>query len=342
MVQIGTTFNRFNRVVRDLNKELGKNINLVITGGESELDKTMVEKISDPLMHLVRNAIDHGIEGTAERLRAGKPDQGTIKLNAYHDSGSIVIQITDDGAGLNREKIFHRAVEKGLLDTDREWTDDEVYKCIFEPGFSTAEAITNISGRGVGMDVVKKNIESLRGTIEIETEQGVGTTLNIRLPLTLAIIDGFLVEVGESSYVIPLDMVVECIELNDEDYDYSIENDYINLRGKVLPLLRLGEFFNEQRTKSVRENIVVVQAAGMFAGIVVDSLLGEFQTVIKPLGKLFQELRGVSGTTILGTGEVAIILDIPGLVTKVTRDRHDISRLRSVGGSSSQDGQILH
>jgi two-component system, chemotaxis family, sensor kinase CheA len=316
MVPIGETFNRFNRVVRDLGRELGKDIELVLSGGDTELDKTMVEKINDPLMHLVRNALDHGIEAPAVRAQRGKPPRGRLRLNAYHETGSIVIEVADDGGGLDRERILARAIERGLAAADQQLTDQQVYQFILEAGFSTAQTITNVSGRGIGMDVVKRNIEALRGSINIESEAGVGTTMVMRLPLTLAIIDGFLVGVGKSAYVVPLEMVFECIELSAQDRTRVRESGYINLRGEVLPLLRLRDVFEVRGEPGKRENIVVVQYAGMQAGFVVDALMGEFQTVIKPLGKLFERLSGISGSTILGTGDVALILDVPALVQK--------------------------
>lgn len=316
MVQIGETFSRFNRVVRDVSREIGKDIGLAIGGAETELDKSVVEKIGDPLMHLVRNSMDHGIEKAEIRLQRGKPAKGTVHLNAYHESGSIVVEVGDDGGGLNRERIFAKALEKGLVTTSQILSDQEVYGLIFEAGFSTAEAVTNLSGRGVGMDVVRRNIEALRGTVEIDSREGVGTTVKIRLPLTLAIIDGFLLGVGSASYVVPLDMVMECIELTEAERQETRESNYINLRGAVLPFIRLREQFRERGKLSRRENIVVVQYAGQKAGLVVDELMGEFQTVIKPLGKLFGNLKGISGSTILGTGEVALILDVPALIQR--------------------------
>lgn len=310
MVPIGTTFGRFQRVVRDVSKELGKDINLAITGGETEVDKSVVEKIGDPLMHLVRNAMDHGIEPAEVRLQNGKPGQGTLRLNAYHESGTIAIEVSDDGGGLNRERILAKAVEKGMVPADAKLTDQEVYSLIFEPGFSTAAQISNLSGRGVGMDVVKRNVTDLRGSIEVESTLGVGTTMRIRLPLTLAIIDGFLVGVGKSSFVIPLDRVVECVELTDDNGN----NDYMDLRGEVLPFIRLRNLFGINDQPPRRANVVVVDVAGAKTGLVVDRLLGEFQTVIKPLGKLFAHAQGLGGSTILGSGEVALILDVPVLV----------------------------
>ncbi|MEF8707061.1 MAG: chemotaxis protein CheA [Candidatus Accumulibacter sp. UW27] len=315
MVPIGETFNRFQRVVRDNARELGKTIDLVITGAETELDKSVVEKLGDPLMHLVRNAIDHGIEAAELRAARGKPENGTLQLNAYHDSGSIVIEVIDDGGGLPKDKIRQKALDKGLIDAAATLSDQEIGNLIFEAGFSTAEQVTNLSGRGVGMDVVRRNIQGLRGSVEVATVEGEGSTFTIRLPLTLAIIDGFLTGVGQASYVVPLDSVVECIELADAPG----QRHYLNLRGEVLPFVRLRELFGIGGEIPDRQNVVIVQYAGEKAGLVVDTLLGEFQTVIKPLGVLFKHLRGIGGSTILGTGEVALILDVPALVGLVTR-----------------------
>ena len=315
MVQIGETFGRFQRVVRDASRELGKDIELVIQGGETELDKSVVEKIGDPLMHLVRNAMDHGIESAEARLAAGKPARGRLLLNAYHDSGSIVIEVADDGGGLNRERILKKAQEKGLVPPGLTLTDNEINHLIFEPGFSTADQVSNLSGRGVGMDVVKRNITALRGRVDIESEPGRGTRFAIRLPLTLAIIDGFLVGAGRAAYVVPLDAVVECLELQID----SDARNVINLRGEVLPFIRLRDLFGIEGPRPVRENVVVVKIAGQKAGLVVDQLLGEFQTVIKPLGALFRNLRGIGGSTILGSGEVALILDVQALVQIASR-----------------------
>jgi len=309
MVPIGTTFSRFQRVVRDVSKELGKDIKLEISGADTEVDKSVVEKIGDPLMHLVRNAMDHGIERAEVRAERGKPVQGTLRLNAYHSSGSIVIEVSDDGGGLNRDKIFAKAVERELIPANALLSDQEIYALIFEPGFSTADQISNLSGRGVGMDVVKRNIAELRGAIHIDSQPGQGTTLRIHLPLTLAIIDGFLAGVGDASYVIPLDRVVECVELPVED-----DRDYMELRGEVLPFIRLRHLFRKNGPELRRQNVIVVEHLGLKAGLVVDRLLGELQTVIKPLGKLFGHVQGVGGSTILGSGEVALIIDVPALL----------------------------
>jgi len=316
MVPIGETFARFNRVVRDLGQELGKEVELAVTGADTELDKSMIEKVSDPLMHLVRNALDHGIESPQARRDKGKSAQGRLSLNAYHDSGNIVIEVADDGAGLARDKILARAIERGLAESGTELDDAAILQLVMEPGFSTADTVTNVSGRGMGMDVVKRNIEAMRGSVTIDSAPGAGTTVVIRLPLTLAIIDGFLVGVGRSTYVVPLDMVVECIELSAAERAAVRGRSFINLRDKVLPLLRLRDAFEVAGEAGRRENIVVVQCGGRQAGLVVDSLQGEFQTVIKPLGRIFEHLGGISGSTILGSGDVALILDVPVLVER--------------------------
>ncbi len=324
MVQIGDTFSRFRRVVRDVSKELGKEIELRITGGETELDKTVVEKINDPLTHLIRNALDHGIESPAVREEQGKPATGTVFLNAYHDSGHIVIQIKDDGAGLDPEKIRAKAEAIGIVQPDQQLSRQDTFRLIFEAGLSTKQQASDLSGRGVGMDVVRRNIEALRGTVELDSELGEGTTVTIHLPLTLAIIDGFLVAAGNESYVIPLSMVAECVEMDESSWSLNEDSSYVNLRGEVLPFLRLKEFFGgeealeqEQPTASIErehQSLVVVRFGRNKAGFVVDELFGELQTVIKPLGKVFQKLRGISGATVLGSGEVALILDVQELI----------------------------
>ncbi len=323
MVQIGDTFSRFRRVVRDVSKELGKEIELRISGGDTELDKTVVEKINDPLTHLIRNALDHGIESPSIRKENGKSPAGTVNLNAYHDSGHIVIQIKDDGAGLDPEKIRAKAEAIGLIQPDQELSRRETFRLIFEAGLSTKQEASDLSGRGVGMDVVRRNIESLRGSIELDSEPGMGTTVTIHLPLTLAIIDGFLVSANGENYVIPLSMVVECVEMEDESSLVNEESNYVNLRGDVLPYLRLSEYFetvDDQESISrsgARESLVVVRFGHRKAGFVVDELHGELQTVIKPMGTVFQKLRGISGATVLGTGEVALILDVQELIKQV-------------------------
>ena len=331
MVPIGETFSRFSRVSRDLSRELGKEVEIVLTGTETELDKSMVEKIADPLLHLVRNSIDHGIEAAEVRRERGKPAAGRLQLNAHHDSGSIVIEVSDDGSGLDRKRILERALERGLIAQGQTPGDEEIHRLIMQSGFSTARTVSNISGRGVGMDVVKRNVESLRGTLSIDSVEGRGTTFTMRLPLTLAIIEGFLVGVDRSAYVVPLEMVVECLELSAEDRARISESGYVNLRGEVLPLLRLREVFEVEGDAGKRENIVVVSYAGQRAGFVVDALLGEFQTVIKPLGRLFERLSGISGSTILGNGEVALILDAPALVQRAVAAESDRKFSKATG-----------
>lgn len=320
MVAIGATFVRFQRVVRDMAKDLDKSIHLTINGADTELDKSVIEKIGDPLMHLVRNAIDHGIETEEERVAHGKSAQGTITLNAYHDSGNIVIDVGDDGKGLNSDKLRAKAMEKGLIDESQSMTDDEIFQLIFEPGFSTAQQVSNISGRGVGMDVVKRNITDLRGRVEIHSILHQGTTIRIVLPLTLAIIDGFLIEVSSETFVVPLDAVQECVELDSQWLKDGQDKPYINLRGQVLPLIDLRQQFNLTARSSKRQNVVVVSSGGQSAGLIVDHLLGELQTVIKPLGPIFSRVKGISGSTILGSGDIALILDIGSLSQHIIKE----------------------
>ncbi|MBI5924082.1 MAG: chemotaxis protein CheA [Aquabacterium sp.] len=314
MVPIGETFSRFQRVVRDVAHELGKNIKLDVVGAETELDKAMVERIGDPLMHLVRNAMDHGLETPQDRAASGKPEQGTLRLRAFHDSGNVVVEVSDDGRGLRRDKIIDKALAKGLISTAEGLSDHEAYQLIFEPGFSTAEQVTSLSGRGVGMDVVKKSVEALRGTITLNSREGEGTLVQMRLPLTLAIIDGFMVAAGDARFIVPLDMVVECIELPPDALSAGSPQ-YINLRGEVLPYVCLRQAFDIDGPAVRRPSVVVVRFSDMKIGLLVDGLLGEMQTVIKPMSGIFRHLRSVCGTSILGTGDIALILDVHQLVS---------------------------
>lgn len=339
IVPIEGVFKRFNRTVRDTSSELGKEINFKVTGGETELDKTVAEKITDPLTHLIRNAIDHGIEKPSERKLNKKTPQGHVSLSAYHETGSIVIKITDDGKGLDRNKIVQKAIEHGLITKDDKLSDPEILNLIFEPGFSTADQVSNISGRGVGMDVVKRNIESLRGSINIDSTEGVGTDVTIHLPLTLAIIDGFLICTADEFFVIPLDMVVECLTLTEAQTQEMEQHSYINLRNDVLPLINLKEHLNINKTAKEtkkKTNVVVVQHANRKIGLLVDSLHGEVQTVIKPLGIIFQNLKGFSGFTILGSGTVSMILDVASLIAdasskeKIMFKHHSIDDNRQI------------
>jgi two-component system chemotaxis sensor kinase CheA len=314
MVPIGDTFARFRRVVRDTAAELGKDIALEVVGGETELDKSVVERIVDPLMHLVRNALDHGLETPEQRIAASKPPKGRLTLEACHESGSILIRIIDDGRGINRDKVLQRAWERGLVEQGVVPPDADILNLIFEPGFSTAEKVTNLSGRGVGMDVVRRNIEALRGTVSLASDPGRGSCIEIRLPLTLAIIDGFLVGVGASKFIFPLDAVIEVIESQSAGAT-RIERgrSVVELRGHMLPVVNLRTLYQLDSPPVDRCSIVVLQASAIRFGVMVDVLLGQHQTVIKPLGKLLSGLRGISGSTILGNGEVALIIDVGAL-----------------------------
>ncbi|MBQ0945085.1 chemotaxis protein CheA [Ideonella sp. 4Y16] len=319
MVPVGDTFSRFQRVVRDLGKQLGKDVELVITGGDTELDKSMVEIIADPLMHLVRNSMDHGLETPEGRQAAGKPAVGKLRLNAYHEAGAIVIEVGDDGRGLNRERILAKAIERGLVPAHADLADEDIDQLIFLPGFSTAEQVTNVSGRGVGMDVVKRNIESLRGQIRVYSRPGKGATMQIRLPLTLAMIDGFLTQVGGVCYVLPLEIVSECIDVPEAcTRDTQRVSGCFDLRGEVLPWLDVAAFYRHAPAPlapNARRSLVIVRDGMKRVGLIVDRLMGEHQTVLKPLSPIFRHLRAIAGSTILGSGEVALVLDVPALVS---------------------------
>jgi two-component system, chemotaxis family, sensor kinase CheA len=343
MVPVGETFSRFQRVVRDTSKQLGKEIELVVTGGDTELDKSMVETIADPLMHLVRNSLDHGIETPAERTAAGKPALGRLTLNALHEGGSMVIEVIDDGRGLRRDRILAKAVERGLVDADAVLSDAEVWQLIFAPGFSTASAVTDLSGRGVGMDVVKRNIESLRGQIHLTSRDGHGTTTRIRLPLTLAMIDGFLTMVGGVHYVLPLAVVAECIDVPPDVRDAERTCGTFDLRGEVLPYVDVALFYgvDPRPVAGGRRSLIVVRDGAVRVGLVVDRLLGEHQTVIKPLAGIFRHLKALAGSTILGSGDVALVLDLQGLVASATRDAVR-GRVPRPIGSAAQHPDAAH
>ncbi len=359
MVPIGETFARFHRVVRDVSKQLGKDVELTVSGGDTELDKSMVETIADPLMHLVRNSLDHGIEPPAEREDAGKAARGRLGLHAYHEGGSVVIEVSDDGRGLVRERILAKARQRGLVSEDAILSDADVWQLIFLPGFSTAEVVTNVSGRGVGMDVVKRNIEALRGQISIVSTAGQGTTMQIRLPLTLAIIDGFLTQVGRVHYVMPLSVVAECIDLPKEcrtlgyNGEPSVTGTF-DLRGEVLPWLDLAAYYGHASPsvegdaaggtsgdagpapRNGRRSLVIVRSGTQRIGVVVDRLLGEHQTVIKPLAGIFRHLQSLAGSTILGSGDVALVLDMPGLVAAAVQS----ARNRSLRSAAPRAGDV--
>ena len=314
MVQVGDALSKLRRIVNDTAKNTGKDIDFQIIGGETELDKTVVEKITDPLVHMLRNSVDHGIELPEIRVKNKKNKKGVITLKAYAHTGSIIIEIQDDGAGIDKNIILQKAIEKQLINSSENLTDSQIYNLIFMPGFSTAQSVSDISGRGVGMDVVKKNIDDLRGTVEIQSKLNIGTTMKIRLPLTLAIIDGFLIRAGDTKYIIPLDMIQECIELTPLRKERLQEDGYITLRSQILPILDIRKYFKEKVASNLKTNIVIVQYGDSQIGLQVDELFGEFQTVIKPLGDLFENLTGVMGGTILGSGDIALILDIPKLI----------------------------
>lgn len=314
MLTIGTTFSKFNRLVRDLSKELKKEVNLNIEGADTELDKTVIEKLNDPLVHIIRNSIDHGIEEPELREKIGKPKAGEILLSASQSGGNVLIKISDDGAGLDQEAIRKKAIQNGIISDGAELSEAELYSLIFAPGFSTAKQVSNVSGRGVGMDVVKKAIESLRGSIDVVSKKSVGTTITLKLPLTLAIIDGLLVKVADNNYVLPLSSVEECIELMQQDIDNAHGRHFVNIRGEIVPYVNLRERFEFAGTRPDIEQVVIASFNNQRVGFVVDNVIGQHQTVLKNLGKVYKNVEGVSGATILGDGTVALILDIAKLV----------------------------
>ena len=314
MLPIGSLFGRFRRLVHDLAHDLGKDIELVTLGEETELDKTVIDRLNDPLIHLIRNAVDHGIEGPEGRSAAGKPAQGRISLSARHAGAEVLVSVKEDGRGLDRERIYARAEETGLIKPGATLNDHDVFQLIFQPGFSTAREVTALSGRGVGMDVVKRTIDALRGTIDISSIPGHGTEIILRLPLTLAIIDGLLVRVGRGRFVIPLSAVAECVELSGEEDARSRGRSFLNIRGDLVPFLRLRELFNAATPPDHYQKVVIVEAGDLRVGLVVDQVIGDHQTVIKSLSRLHADVRIFSGATILGDGAVALILDIAHLV----------------------------
>lgn len=316
LVPVGPLFQQFARSVRDISQSHSKLARLEILGADVEVDTRVLEHLKDPLLHMIRNAIDHGIETPKQRRAKGKNACGSLKLSAAHKAGNILIRLSDDGAGFNRQRILEKARALDLLPDDERISDQELFNLVFRSGFSTAEEVTDLSGRGVGMDVVRKNIELLRGTIDISSEEGQGTTVTIRLPLTLAIIDGFSVVANNETYVIPLEMISECLELPGDQISHE-KVGVINLRGAPLPFVRLREVFGEAGRLPVRENVVVVHREGGHAGIAVEQLVGECQAIIKPLNRIFRNVPGVSGSTILDSGRVALILDVPALLRNV-------------------------
>lgn len=320
MLPVSAVFSRFPRMVHDLSQKLGKMIELQIMGEQTELDKTMIEKIGDPLVHLIRNSLDHGIEPPEERRQIGKPDTGVVCLNAYHKGGNIYIEVSDDGRGLNRDKIFQKGIETGLVQPGEELSDEQVYELIFHPGFSLANQVSDVSGRGVGMDVVRRNIHDVGGSIQIRSRPGSGTTFTICLPLTLAILDGQLVTVGKDCYIIPLLSIIESVQIRREAVNrVAGKGEVFHFRDRHLPIIRLYELFGTEQAISELEQglLVVVEADGRQVGLFVDDLLGQQQVSIKSLEKNFRRVEGVSGATILGDGRVALILDIAGLIRMV-------------------------
>lgn len=322
MLPIGASFSRFKRLVRDLSQKTGKKVELKLSGENTELDKTVLEKMSDPLVHLVRNSLDHGIEKPEDRLAAGKPETGTLHLSAYHEGGNIVIQVDDDGAGLNRQRILAKAIEKGIVSPSEQLSDDQINNLIFQAGFSTAEAVSDLSGRGVGMDVVRRNINDLGGRIEVSSREGKGSRFKIRLPLTLAILDGQLVKLGSDVYIFSLLSIVETVLVSPGEVRKVVGNGNVyRLRDDYIPVVRLRDAFKLRCKDSIKtylerdgELLVVVESDGQRIGLFVDELLDQQQVVIKSLEENYKPVAGLAGATILGDGNVAMIIDVPSLI----------------------------
>ena len=313
MEPVGPTFQRFARTVRDLGATLGKSVRLVIEGEDVEVDTKIIELIRDPLTHLVRNALSHGLETAADRTARGKDARGLLRLRAFRETGGIVIEVEDDGRGLAKERIVERARETGLLGETDILAEADLHELIFAPGFSTAAAVTEVSGRGVGLDVVRRNVEALRGSVRVTSREGQGTTFTIRLPLSISIIPGFAVRAGGETFILPLESVIECLELPESGLRGTGGTGVVSLRGEPLPYRRLRDRFALEGEAPVRQFVVVVQQDGRRLGLVVDALMGESQTVLKPLGRLFRGLAGIAGSAILGSGRIALVVDLPGL-----------------------------
>lgn len=319
LVPIRATFERFRRLVHDLARDLNKRVELSIEGGETELDKTVIDQLADPLMHLIRNSMDHGIEDPEARRSAGKQPTASIRLSARQSGANVLIRVEDDGRGIDAHAVQERAIEAGVVTAEASLTEAEIYSLIMKPGFSTSRTVTDLSGRGVGMDVVHQSVEALRGSIEIASQIGIGTSVTLRLPLTLAIIDGLLVRVEDAYFVLPLASTLECIELTSRDIELAHGKKVVSVRGEIIPYIRLRDFFSVQANRPEREQIMVTEAEGGRYGFVVDEVLGDHQTVIKHLGRLYRQVQFVSGATILGNGSVALILDPQRLVYEVVR-----------------------
>jgi two-component system chemotaxis sensor kinase CheA len=320
MLPIEMVFGKFRRVVRDLSAELGKDVVLETVGGETEIDKNVLDRLSEPLVHMIRNSIDHGIESAEGRQSVGKPAQGRLRLSARQETGEIWISIQDDGKGLNAQAIRRKAIERGLLDANDVVPDSELHQLIFAPGFSTAEAVTSVSGRGVGMDAVLSTVTALRGSVEVQSRPGLGTSVTLRLPLTLAIIDGLLVRLGGSNYVIPLSSVEECVEFDATEKARESGRTMLQIREHLVPFLDLADVFNQPSSQELRRRVIIVKSGGARVGLVVDDILGQHQTVIKPLGPYHAGVSGFSGATILGDGSVALIADVAILARSATHN----------------------
>ena len=297
---------------------------MTTSGAETELDKTVIEKLNDPMVHLIRNALDHGIEPPGIREAMGKDPEGTMHLEAEHSGAHVLIRVRDDGAGIDKDKIRKKAVERGLMEQDADLSDKELYSFIFTPGFSTATVVSSVSGRGVGMDVVRTNIEALRGSIEVESAKGEGTTVTLKIPLTLAIIEGLLARVGEECYVLPLASVEECVELEEEDDTGAARGrNLVNLRGELVPYVHLRRHFNIHGDRPEIEQIVVTRVGGSRVGFVVDEVIGQHQTVIKNLGHMYRDIKEISGATILGDGTLALIIDVSCLIQETRGNKEE-------------------
>jgi two-component system chemotaxis sensor kinase CheA len=355
MLPIRATFERFRRLVHDLSRDLHKEVELAIEGADTELDKTVIDQLNDPLMHLVRNSMDHGIEAAETRVAAGKPRIATLHLTARHSGASVLVSVSDDGSGIDTEAVRNRAIERSLIAADAQLTETEIFSLIMAPGFSTAQKVTDVSGRGVGMDVVRRNVEALRGTIDIDSKRGAGTSVTLRLPLTLAIIDGLLVRVGQAYFVLPLAITVECIELTRQDIAKANGKHIADVRGMAIPYIRLREYFDIRTDRPEREQIMIAETEAGHYGFVVDEVLGNHQTVIKNLGRFYRHIHVASGATILGNGMVALILDPNRLVqdairtmslgpradTRAPRARSQGEGPRTVAGYQAPSGELV-
>ena len=316
MLPIELVFGKFRRVVRDLSTELGKQVRLETRGGETEVDKNVIDSLTEPLVHIIRNAIDHGVEAPGDRIAAGKAEQARVLMQARQSGGEVLISVADDGAGLNADAIRRRGIARGLIAEDQEVSDEQLYQLIFEPGFSTAETLSSVSGRGVGMDAVRRVIDDLRGAVEVKSRPGRGTEVTLRLPLTLAIIDGLLVKVADGPFVLPLSSVEECVELPKEEINRASGRAILRIRDELVPFLSLDTLFGFERSEAADRRVVITTVEGRRLGLVVDEVIGQHQTVVKPLSVYHRGIEGLAGSTILGDGSVALILDAVALVKR--------------------------